>query len=314
MAITVDRIQKIDLILKTIPFYEGNCNTLNAFISSVDLVHDVLNTINPALDAFESSTTFLSMRSKIVGKALDSIKDLEIRSWTTLREVLIGNFSDKSNSITILNSILNIENVKNPTLFFDLIKGKFNNFQLKLYVENEEADCRKAISDFVEKLVITHFITNLNDPFRNNLATRNPRSLNELEKLVRNDLQYLKTEHSGKPTQGENNHHGFRQEAKKPIYRTNYVQNRPTHGHHNNNNYNNNYNRNNNNNNHRNTRLPHPEPMSVQTRQVSRPWQRESFNANERQSSAQNPENQFNFETIENSFLELGRIDIDENP
>ena len=73
MAITVDRKQKIDIVLKTIPFFDGNSNALNAFISTVDLVHDVLNTINPTLDAFESSTIFLSIRSKIIGKSLDSI-------------------------------------------------------------------------------------------------------------------------------------------------------------------------------------------------------------------------------------------------
>ena len=74
----------------------------------------------------------------------------------------------------------------------------------------------------LEKLIITHFITNLNDPYRNNLATRNPQSLNELEKLVKNDLQYLKPEQFNKLPLNENNQHGYRPEPKKPIYKTNF--------------------------------------------------------------------------------------------
>ena len=74
----------------------------------------------------------------------------------------------------------------------------------------------------------------------------------------------------------------------------------------------NNYNDKNNNYN-RTTNLPEPEPMSVQTRQTTRPWQRESFNNNERQSSSRETETPNNSETVENSFFELGRIQVDEN-
>ena len=187
-------MQRIDLILKTIPNFDGNVNELNAFISSVNLVHDILGTLEPNLDAFELSTVFLSIRCKVVGKALQSIKDLDIRSWTDLKETLLNSFSDRSNSVTILNNILNVKSIKNPCMFIEVVKTKFNEFKSRSYVENDNAESRKAITDFVEKLVITHFITNLSDPFRNYLVTRNPRSLIEVKNLVRNDLQYLKAE------------------------------------------------------------------------------------------------------------------------
>ena len=58
--------------------------------------------------------------------------------------------------------------------------------------------------------------------------------------------------------------------------------------------------------------MPEPEPMSVQTRQVSRPWQRESFNTHEQQSSPRNAELQNDSKMVENSFLELGQIEIGE--
>ena len=258
----------------------------------------------PALDAFENSTVFLSTRSKITGRALESIKDLEHRSWSVLREKLINNFSDKSNSITILNSILNIKGIK-MSLFFETTKGKFNNFQSRLFIENDNLENRKAITEFVEKLVITHFITNLNNPSRNNLATRNPKSVIELETLVKNDLQYLRSDQSNKPILNTNNQHAFRPSPNKTTNRTNFGQigppNKPMFG--NSSNYNNcNYNNN------RTLNLSNPDPMSVQTRQT-RPWQRESFNNNnEQQSSSQEPKIQNNSETVQNSFLEFSRI------
>ena len=95
----MERTQKIDLVLKTIPIYNGSVNMLNTFVDTVNLVHSVLSTLDTVLDAFDNSTVFLSI--KTTGKALESIKHLEIRSWGALRDTLINNFSDRSNSITI---------------------------------------------------------------------------------------------------------------------------------------------------------------------------------------------------------------------
>ena len=128
-------MQRMNFALNTIPYYDGNTNTLNMFVNAVNSVLALLGMIQPELDAFEIATIFLAIRSKITGKALESIKDLSIRSWDELKECLLRNFADKSSSVTILNEILNITNIKNPTLFFDIIKGKFNNFKSKMFIE-----------------------------------------------------------------------------------------------------------------------------------------------------------------------------------
>ena len=73
------RIQRINFALNSIPHYDGNINTLNMFINSANLVLDLLGTIQPELDVFEGSTIFMSIRSKITGKVLESIKDSNIR-------------------------------------------------------------------------------------------------------------------------------------------------------------------------------------------------------------------------------------------
>ena len=248
-----ERMQRINFALNTIPHYDGNINTLNMFINSVSLVLDLLGTIQPALDVFEGSTVFLSIRSKITGKALESIKDSNIRGWDEMR-----NFADKSNSVTILNEILNVTTIKNPTILFDIIKGKFNAFKAKIYVEENNEVKRNAVIEFVEKLIITHYITNLNDPFRNNLATRNPRSLNEIETLIKNDLQYLKVNQTPRPINNNFNTNNRFNRNKPQAYQSKFPTNKTS--------YNNrqfNFETPT-----RNEGLPKPKPMSVQTRQT----------------------------------------------
>jgi len=73
-----ERLQKINFALNTIPCYDGNVNSLNIFINAVELVLNLLRSLQPEPDDFERLAIFLSVRSKIVGKALDSIKDIEI--------------------------------------------------------------------------------------------------------------------------------------------------------------------------------------------------------------------------------------------
>ena len=219
-----ERLQRINFALSTIPHYDGNVNTLNVFINAVTLVNELLQSINPPLDAFEISTAFLAIRSRITGKALESVKDLYIKNWDDLKICLLKNFDDKSSSVTILTEILNITTIKNPNIFFNIIKEKFNNFKAKIFIEEEVEDKRNAVMNFVEKLIITHFITNLNDPFRNNLATRNPQTLNDVEKLIRNDLQYLRINQTQRPMNNNYNNHFGRN--KPPVYQPKFNTNK----------------------------------------------------------------------------------------
>ena len=172
-----------------------------------------------------------------------------------MKENLLGSFVDKSTSVTIINEILNTNNIKNPNIFFDIIKAKFNKFRAKLLVEEEGEIKRTAVLNFVERLVILHYITNINDPFRNNLATRNPKTLNEIETLLQNDLQYLKTNQMQKPIINNNFSNRNKVQSYQPKFvpnKTPYHQNRsfnfktPS----------------------RTDNLPKPEPMSVQTRLI----------------------------------------------
>lgn len=60
-----------------------------------------------------------------------------------MKASLISNFADKLTSPTILNNILTIQNIKNPQQFFDIIKNKFNDFEMKIFTA--EADNAKSL-------------------------------------------------------------------------------------------------------------------------------------------------------------------------
>ena len=187
-----ERASKITFALSTIPQYDGNSNKLSPFINAVNAIQNLLATIDSPLDDFDKCVAFLSIKSKIVGKALESVKDLEFNTWNELRAQLVDTFKDKSTSVTITNDILKINNIRNPYKLFEVIKEKFLMFKSRPSIEEDYNNRKTAISEFAEKLVVTHFITNISDPYRNNIATRNPQNLNEIEKLLNNDFQYLK--------------------------------------------------------------------------------------------------------------------------
>ena len=164
----------------------------------------------------------------------------------------------------------------------------------------------------MEKLIITHYITNLNDPFHNNLATRNPKTLNDIETLIKNDLQYLRDNQLQRPVNNNFNTNNYFNRSNKAqvhepkftINRTPYPNNKPfnfkapqTYT--------------------RNDNFPKPEPMSVQTRQT-RPhnnntqMQCETFQNDENyddaaESSAENKINvEMNESETQNQFLGVG--------
>lgn len=113
--------------MSTIPQYDGNVNGLSTFIGTINIVNDLLGSIQlPQMNLNQIHIIFVTTRDKVVGKALPNI-----RGYPDLKDSLIKNFSDKSNSVTILNNILNIQNIKNRQLYFEVIKHKISGLRQK---------------------------------------------------------------------------------------------------------------------------------------------------------------------------------------
>lgn len=195
-----DRLQKINFALNSIPNYNGDPNKLSNFISAVNTVYNLFATLNPPLDNFDKSITFLNIKSKVTDRALDSIKDLEIDNWNDLKTHLINTFKDKTNSVTIVNDILKIQHIKNPYKLLEITKEKFLCFKSRLSIEESDPGTKIVTIRFIEKLIVNNFISVIADPYRNNLATRNPQTLTDIEVLLQNDFQYLRQNNIPKPT------------------------------------------------------------------------------------------------------------------
>src|SRR5436190_2558971 len=133
-----ERASKITFALSTIPQYDDNSNKLSQFINAVNAIQNLLATIDPPLDDFDKCVAFLSIISKIVGKALESVKDLEFNTWNELRAHLVNTFKDKSTSVTITNDILKINNIRNPYKLFEVIKEKFLIFKSRLSIDEDD--------------------------------------------------------------------------------------------------------------------------------------------------------------------------------
>lgn len=76
--------------------------------------------------------------------------------------------------------------------YLKIIKEKFELFKEKVELQDLTAKHKACLIQFQERFVTTKFISNCQDPYRNNLATRNPQNLNEIQQLLANDFQYLR--------------------------------------------------------------------------------------------------------------------------
>lgn len=84
----------------------------------------MFGTFDPPLDEFDKTIIFQSIKNKIIERALDSIKYIIFGCWAELRVHLIETFKDKTNSVTIANEILKLQNIKSP---YKLLKIHFLN-------------------------------------------------------------------------------------------------------------------------------------------------------------------------------------------
>lgn len=164
---------------------------LTNFINSVNTIQDTFSEINPALNNFERNIIFLNIKNKIIGRALESLADLEFNNWNDLRSHLIATFKTKTKSVTILNDLLKIKNIRNPNELLELTKNKFSSFKFRLGIEEDDVNKISTILSFAGKLVVNNFISVIDEPYRNNLATRNPKTINEIQLILQNDFHHL---------------------------------------------------------------------------------------------------------------------------
>lgn len=81
----------IKFALETIPNYDGNPKT-SYFCKSVEKVQQMINTLRPAINEFQKIIILQHIKSKIIGKAEETLKNSTIETWNHLKNHLICSF------------------------------------------------------------------------------------------------------------------------------------------------------------------------------------------------------------------------------
>lgn len=183
----------IKLILDAVPTYDGNPKTLAQFIIKVEEIYGLLGNIQN-ITSLQKQIIFLHVRNKITDKANESMRNNQFSSWEQLKSHLINNFTDIQDPASLIIEILRHRVNGNVLASLAEIKEKFDVFRSKINILEGSESNKSYLIQFQEIVICNNFISSLKDPLRNNLATRNPKTLTQIERLIVNDFQYIKYE------------------------------------------------------------------------------------------------------------------------
>lgn len=134
------------LLIDSIPVYDGNPKTLTQFIVNVEEINELLNAL-PNQTALQKRIAFLAIKTKIVGRANEQLRNFKFESWIQLKEHLISNFANRQNPESIIIEIIK-SNSNNKNVFRHLseIKEKFDMFRAKINLTNCSPNSRDDTS------------------------------------------------------------------------------------------------------------------------------------------------------------------------
>lgn len=75
---------------------------------------------------------------------------MNFENWNELRGYLIENIKGRTNSVTVINELLMIQN-KNPYKLLEIVKEHFLTFKSRLSLEENNANKKTIIIEFTEK-------------------------------------------------------------------------------------------------------------------------------------------------------------------
>ncbi|XP_055918445.1 GATA zinc finger domain-containing protein 4-like [Eupeodes corollae] len=169
----------LDLITK-IPEFNGNTNCLVEFLDRVDSIAPILTTFD------ETTVRMLSgyIRDKIVGKArIELQKHGRIDDWSQLKEILKISFGERLSANKLLDQIrttrvkTTIDDYYNS---LNLLLSRINNLHL---INNNRND--QSVISSNNRIALDAFKNNLPEPTKSIILSRNPNTLIEAYKIIR---------------------------------------------------------------------------------------------------------------------------------
>lgn len=182
--------------------------TLAQFILHIDEINKIINSFSPT--AVQKKISFLNIKSKIIGKANEELRNLQFETWEQLKLHLFNNFADRQSAESVIKEIMKM-NFNNKNIFKAVseVRENFDLFRVKINLIDSREESKEDIIKFQELVITNNFVSSLRDPLRNNLATRDPKTLLQ-EQLLVNDFQYLNNQILDPPKVPKLiNHHSF---------------------------------------------------------------------------------------------------------
>lgn len=182
--------QLINDLVNAIPKYNGNPKSLTRFINQTDEIIELINELSPT--EIQKKLVLFQIKTKLIDRAEELISDNTFNSWKELREFLIIKYDDKQQPPSIVCNMVKLQQGR-LTIFEYLkeIQNHYNRAVAKTNLCKLQPLSKEGIIVFIQSMAVHSFISNCKDPYRNNLATRNPSTLEEIESLLTNDFQYL---------------------------------------------------------------------------------------------------------------------------
>lgn len=182
--------QTINDLVNAIPKYNGNPKALTRFVTQTDEIIELINGLQP--NEIQIKLILFQIKAKLTDRAEELINDHKFDTWKDLREFLIAKYEDKQQAPTIACNMVKLQQGKLTTFeYLQEIKKHKDRATAKINLCNLTTEAKDGIIVFIESIAVHSFISNCKDPYRNNLATRNPATLEAIETLLTNDFQYL---------------------------------------------------------------------------------------------------------------------------
>lgn len=174
--------------LKMIPTFSGEPLLLTRFLEVADrLYENFFDQEN--LQNFQNHFLYDSILSKITGKAVDVVFSNNVQNYEELREVLISNFSDKRDFLTLTSELTRKNQKGNETCFefHGRIMTHLNSMIAYLQVHKEEP-AKSVLVDFSRDYALRVFVNGLPEATAALLRARSCKSLDEVLIILRNEF------------------------------------------------------------------------------------------------------------------------------
>lgn len=182
----------IDIGIKLIPEFDGNRQQLHKFLACCDIVSKTASSAN-------DKTAFLNLvKTKLCGRAYNSIKYKNIDTWDNLKDILKTQYSEKRTMSQIQMELLTSSQGNDDVRTFADRIEKLQQDLTDVCIDEQGNDATDIIQSMNQKSALKAFIEGLNEPIKFIVKASRFNSLYEAVELAAEEERNVKCSKSFK--------------------------------------------------------------------------------------------------------------------